>query len=77
LQNYLAHLKEKLNGKKQINYVELEIWCKKRIQIPEDEHEVYVLGYEVVINAEKQELSSFSLSIGTVYLFTCFSYRDH
>jgi hypothetical protein len=64
----LAHLKEKLNGKKQISYGELEIWLKERIQIPVDEHEVYVLGYEVVIDAGKPEQSYFRLSIGTIYL---------
>jgi hypothetical protein len=68
LYNYLAHLKEKLNGKKQISYGELEILCKERTLIPEDEHEVYVLGYEVVINPEKPELSYFRLSIETTYL---------
>ena len=40
LYNYLAHLKEKLNGKKQICYGELEIWCKERTKVPENEHEV-------------------------------------
>jgi hypothetical protein len=64
----LAHLKEKLNGKKQISYGELETWCKERTKVPEDEHEVYVLGYELVINNENQNKANFRLSIGTIYL---------
>jgi hypothetical protein len=64
----LAHIKDKLNGKNKICYGELEIWCKERTKVPENEHEVYVLGYEVVINDEKPELSYFRLSIGTTYL---------
>ena len=44
-------------------------WCRERTKKPEDEHEFYILGYKVVINDNKPELSYFRLSIGTIYLF--------
>ena len=68
LYNFLSQLKEKLYGKKQVSYGVFEKWCRERTKIPEDEHEVYILGYEVIINDAKPELSYFRISIGTIYL---------
>jgi hypothetical protein len=68
LNNFLAQLKEKLLGKRSMSYGDLEKWCKLRLIVPENEHEIFVLGYEIVINDGKPELSYFRLVIGTTYL---------
>ena len=77
LDNYLAQLKKKLNGKRQVSYADLGKWCHERTKIPEDEHEVFVLDYQIVLKDLKPDLSYFTLAFGTRYLLRLATYSIH
>ena len=36
--------------------------------MPQDEHEPFVIGYDINVDEEKPELSTFHVSISTVFL---------
>jgi hypothetical protein len=50
LENYLRVYKCKKHGKTEISYYDLDMWCSKRTKIPDDLHEVFVIGYEIIID---------------------------
>ena len=47
LGNYLARLKERVQGPATVSYSELKAWCDARTAVPEEEDKVYVLKHEV------------------------------
>ena len=47
LGNYLARLKERVQGPASMSYSELNTWCEARTSVPEGQDDVYVIHHEV------------------------------
>ncbi len=68
LNNYLSTYKRKKHGKSEISYYDLEIWCSKLTNIPNDIHEVFVIGYVVKVDEEYPTNSVFRVAMSTRFL---------
>ena len=68
LENYLRVYKCKKHGKTEISYYDLDVWCSKRTKIPEDLHEVFVIGDEIIIDEIDSSKSIFRVSVSTRFL---------
>ena len=75
--HFLNDLKIKLNGKTKSSYSDLAIWAEIRLSLPEDDHEVFVYGFEMKIDDLDPIKSYFRLVIGTKFLLKAAIYARH
>jgi hypothetical protein len=68
LNTYLATIRKKLHGKSEVSYYDLDVWCSKRSEIPQDIHQVFVIGYVINVDEDDPKKSIFRVSISTRFL---------
>jgi hypothetical protein len=56
------------NSNIQVSYYDLDVWCFKRTKISDDLHEVFVIGYEIIIDEIDSSKSIFRVSVSTRFL---------
>jgi hypothetical protein len=61
-------LQKKNLGKTNVTFTELEAWCISKLQIPHDIHQPFVIGYDINVDEDKPEFSTFHVSISTRFL---------
>ena len=63
MNTYLANIRKKLHDRSEIGYYDLEVWCSKRSEVPEDIHQVFVIGYVIIVDENDPKKSIFRVSI--------------
>jgi hypothetical protein len=67
LNNYISAFK-KNKSKSEISYYDMEVWCSKRCAIPDDIHQVFVIGYVIIIDEDDPKKSIFRIALSTRFL---------
>ena len=68
INNWIRYYKKKEIGKTNLTFAELEAWCIKRLNKPDDKHEPFVIGYDIHVDEDNPKLRTFHVSISTLFL---------
>ena len=77
LANWIRYYKRKAIGQTHLPYADLEAWCIKRLNVPDDIHAPFVIGYEINVNEDDPKKSTVHVSISTRLLLEHGLYTKH